>query len=208
MSVDEIRAALLPAILSEVPFEGFNSQAMTKAAHRLGYGEVDLARAYPGGVRDVIEQWNNEADAVMVAGLAEAGPIKIRERIALAVRLRLGYLARHREAVRRAFSVLALPSNQPLAAKILYRTVDEAWYACGDRSADFNFYTKRGLLSAVYGTTVMVWLDDESEGFADTWDFLDRRIADVMKVPQALAKLKDLPRRLFIPGLRRRAART
>lgn len=207
MTIEEIRAALLPAILNEVPFDGFNDRAMANAAQRLGFGPVDLARAYPAGVRDVIDHWNLLADAAMIAGLAEAGPMKVRERITLAVRLRLEYLARHRESVRRAFSVLALPGNQPLAAKILYRTVDEAWHACGDQSTDFNFYTKRGLLAAVYSATVMVWLDDDSDGFADTWDFLDRRIADVMKVPQAIAQLKDLPRRLFIPGLRRRAAR-
>ncbi|MFD2263735.1 COQ9 family protein [Lacibacterium aquatile] len=208
MTIDELRAALLPAILAEVPFGGLNAEAVAAGARHLGISDADIARAFPGGVRDIIDYWNAEADAAMAAGLAQAVDMKVRQRVTLAVRLRLMHLARHREAVRRTFSVLALPGNQLLAGRILYRTVDEIWHACGDRSADFNFYTKRGLLAAVYSATVMVWLDDDSDGFTDTWDFLDRRIVDVMKIPQAVSSLKDLPRRLLTPGLRRRPARS
>jgi ubiquinone biosynthesis protein COQ9 len=97
----------------------------------------------------------------------------------------------HREAVRRALGLLALPHNAPVAATTLWRTVDAIWYAAGDTATDFNYYTKRGLLAGVYSATVLYWLEDRSEGLADTWTFLDRRIGDVMRVPQALGAIRD-----------------
>ena len=66
-------------------------------------------------------------------------------------------------------------------------------------ATDFNFYTKRGLLAAVYSSTLLVWLDDRSEGCADTWAFLDRRIANVMKVPKIQARLEEAFSRLPNP---------
>jgi ubiquinone biosynthesis protein COQ9 len=58
----------------------------------------------------------------------------------------------------------------------------------GDKSTDHNFYTKRGLLAAVYSTTVMYWLNDKTPDCTATWAFLDRRIAEVMKIPQVLGQ--------------------
>ena len=87
-----------------------------------------------------------------------------------------------REAVRRALAILAMPQNVPLALRISWRTADLMWRIAGDTSTDFNHYTKRMTLGAVYGSTLLVWLDDQSEGWADTAAFLDRRIDDVMKL--------------------------
>ena len=85
------------------------------------------------------------------------------------------------EAVRRGLALLALPLNAPLGLKLLYRTVDAIWYAAGDTSADFNFYTKRATLAGVFSSTLFYWLNDRSEGNTATWEFLDRRIDDVMR---------------------------
>jgi len=112
----------------------------------------------------------------------------VRDRIAAGVRARLELFTDHREAVRRIMSFLALPGHKGEALRLTWDTVDAIWYAAGDASHDFNYYTKRGLLAPVYGTTVLYWLSDESEGFADTWDYLDRRIGDVLKIPATRAK--------------------
>jgi ubiquinone biosynthesis protein COQ9 len=93
----------------------------------------------------------------------------------------------YREAVRRTISFLALPSNATVAQST-YATIDAIWYACGDASTDLSFYTKRATLAAVYGVTVLYWLDDSSEQFAETWAFLDRRIGDVMQIPKLRAR--------------------
>ena len=90
--------------------------------------------------------------------------LKIRDRIKAAVRIRLERHSGQRESARRALSLLSLPFNAPLALKLLYGTVDAMWYAAGDTSTDFNFYTKRATLAGVYSSTLLYWLNDRSPG--------------------------------------------
>ena len=73
---------------------------------------------------------------------------------------------------------------------MLNATVDTIWRACGDTSTDFNFYSKRIILAGVFSTTLLYWLSDESEDYADTWRFLDRRIKDVMKIEKTKASVQ------------------
>jgi ubiquinone biosynthesis protein COQ9 len=107
--------------------------------------------------------------------------LKIREKIRALVWQRLETMGPAREAVRRAIAILAMPQNLPLALRISWRTADLMWRLAGDTSTDFNHYTKRITLGGVYGSTLLVWLDDQSEGWSGTSAFLDRRIDDVMK---------------------------
>jgi ubiquinone biosynthesis protein COQ9 len=149
------------------------------------------------------------ADRCMLEELGglDLDAMKIRDRITLAVRVRLQQNAMHQEAVRRAMARLALPRNAMLATRLLYRTVDAMWHAAGDTATDHNFYTKRALLAGVYASTVMCWLNDNSQDLEVTWAFLDRRIAEVMRVPKAMAGIGRIlgnlpnPSRFFrIPG--------
>jgi ubiquinone biosynthesis protein COQ9 len=117
--------------------------------------------------------------------------MKVRDRVGTAVRARTALLEPHREAVRRALIVLALPQNVPLGMKLLYDTVNAIWYAAGDTASDFNFYTKRGLLAGVYAATMLYWLDDRSPASADTAAFFERRLAEVMQLPKLGAKLRQ-----------------
>jgi len=190
---DRAREQIIAAALPHVPFDGWTLETLRRAAADAGYDPLTALRVFPRGAVEAIEAWVAQADRRMLEALERqgAGGPKVRERVALAIRLRLEELASHREAVRRALSVLALPHHAPLAARLVWRTVDAIWYAAGDTATDFNYYSKRGLLAGVYSATVMYWLEDKSEGCADTWKFLDRRLADVLRVPQALGRLRE-----------------
>jgi ubiquinone biosynthesis protein COQ9 len=208
---DQLREALLEAVLNHVPFDGWSPLAFNAAVKELKEDPALALNAFPGGMSELLEFYHRRADQRMIAELERRniGALKIRERIALAVRTRLEQNGRHREAIRQALSFLAMPHNAALAARCLYRTVDAIWYAAGDRSTDFNFYSKRGLLAGVYGATVFYWLNDKSEGCADSWGFLDRRIADVMKIQQWRGRLDKFAEKLPDPfrllrGLARR----
>ncbi len=139
--------------------------------------------------------------------LMQLPAMKMGERIATAVRTRLGILAPHREAVRRSLALLAAPQNLALGARLLYDTVDALWYAAGDTATDFNFYTKRGLLAGVYAATTLYWLDDRSAEQVETAAFLDRRLAEVMAFPRVTQRLKTWASRLPDPFLLARLAR-
>ena len=201
MTPDELRPRLAEAALGEVPFEGWSMTALRRGAAQIGVSPGDIERAFPAGPRDLLEYWAAMNDEYMIDGLAKVDleAFKVRERAALAIKLRLTHLAPHREAMRRSLSFLALPQNAPLGARLLYRTADTIWYAIGDRSTDHNFYTKRALLAGVYAATVLYWVEDRSEGAADSWAFLDRRLADVMQIPKLGERVRGLARALPNP---------
>jgi ubiquinone biosynthesis protein COQ9 len=176
------RDRILEAALWHVPFDGWTRRALDAGAADLGLGPSDVLRAFPEGVAQAVEYLSDLSDRRMALDVASrnVGNLPVHEIVALAVRSRLDWAGRHREAIRRVTAYFALPGHQVLATKCAYRTVDAIWRLAGDRSTDFNFYTKRALLVGVYGATVLYWLADESDGFEDTWLFLDRRIADVI----------------------------
>jgi ubiquinone biosynthesis protein COQ9 len=138
--------------------------------------------------------------------------LKVRERIALAVRLRIEALAAHKPAARRAVQFLTLPQFAPEGARNLYRTVDAIWRGIGDTSTDFNFYSKRALLAAVYTTSLMRWFEDQSEDSRATWEFLDARIENVMQIEKAKAAAKraieKMPSPLSVLNKMRESARS
>jgi ubiquinone biosynthesis protein COQ9 len=191
--LDALRDRLVHAALPYVPFDGWSRAALDAGARDAGLDPLDVHRAFPGGPTGAIEHYVAMADHAMLADLErhDLEALRVRVRVALAVRLRLERAAGEREAIRRALGHLALPGQAPLALKTLYRTVDAIWWAAGDSSTDFNFYTKRALLAAVYSATLLYWLDDRSEGAAETWAFLDRRLADVMKIPQLAGRVRE-----------------
>ncbi len=186
-----LRDAIMDAAITHVPFDGWGREAAIRGAEDAGLDASAAMRAFPDGARDMIAWHLRQADRRMAETLTEMDlpSLRIRDRIATAVRVRLEQNAPNREAIRKAMAFLALPQNVPMAVQALYRTVDEMWFQSGDTATDWNFYSKRALLAGVYSSTVLFWLNDKSEGFADTWAFLDRRIADVMKVPKVTGRL-------------------
>ena len=187
-----LRDAVLEAGLTHIVFDGWTDRALRAGALDAGLEAGASVRAFPRGAPDAIAHLSDWADRRMLAALeAEADEfagLRVRDKITRAVRVRLEILAPHREAVRRATTVLAMRGRAALSARLLYRTVDAMWRAAGDTSTDFNFYTKRGLLAGVQSATLLYWLGDNSDGHAATWGFLDRRIADVMRIGQAIGK--------------------
>ena len=178
----QTRDRILLAALPHVVFDGWTVRALAAGTADAGMTPDTALRAFPGGMVEVAEHFSEYADRRMTAALErrEGGKISVRQRVALAVRLRLEELAPHREAVRRAIAFLALPHNAIAGARCGWRTVDAIWYALGDRSVDFTYYTKRATLGCVYGATVLCWLGDDSDDHAETWAFLEHRIEDVM----------------------------
>ncbi len=190
-TLDEVRAYLAPLLASQAAFDGWNEDAVAAAAQQTGV-DADMARlAFNDGPVDMIDAWFQAIDETMAAKYSaeELGAMKIRERITALVVARLEILEPDREGLRRALAILAAPRNIRTAAKLGWRAADKMWRLAGDTATDYNHYTKRTLLSAVYGSTISVFLDDESDGHADTKAFLDRRIENVMQFEKVKAKL-------------------
>lgn len=189
LTLDEIRARLAPAIAANAAFDGWGREALDLAAEAEGI-DADVARlAFQGGAVDMIDAWFAHIDAEMARAVPaeRLAGMKVRERIASQVEARLEAALPDREALRRALAVLAQPQNVARAARLGWRTVDLIWRRAGDVAVDYNHYTKRGILLAVYGATVAVFLDDDSEGLEATRGFLARRIDGIMRFEKAKA---------------------
>jgi ubiquinone biosynthesis protein COQ9 len=182
-TIDEIRAGLIAEIAANAAFDGWNARAVAVAAAQHGIDADVAALAFPGGAGDMIDAWFAHVDAVMAERLPPAtlASMKIRQRIAALVEARLDIVAPDREALRRALAILAMPQNVPLALRLGWRSADVMWRLAGDTATDFNHYSKRTLLAGIYATTIAIFIDDESDGHADTRAFLSRRIDNVMQ---------------------------
>lgn len=184
------RDRLIEAMLPNIAFDGWSHAALRVAARQLDMPADEALALFPRGAPDLVAGFSAWADRHMLdwyeAAPPEGGTVA---RVKRALELRFEVVTPWREAVRRALSVLALPPHAVLGTRLLYETVDGIWYAAGDASTDFSFYTKRATLAGVYTATLMYWLEDRSDDFADTSAFIDRRLADVARLGEARERL-------------------
>ncbi|TCP91617.1 ubiquinone biosynthesis protein COQ9 [Sphingomonas sp. PP-CE-1A-559] len=189
LTLDEIRAKLAPGIAANAAFDGWSDAARDMAAQAEGIDTDIAALAFKDGPVDMIDAWFAHIDGVMLTTVPpeRLALMKIREKITALVEARLDATSIDRESLRRALAILALPQNLAKATRLGWRTVDTIWRAAGDVATDYNYYTKRTILLGVYASTITVFLDDESEGLAETRAFLGRRINGIMQFEKAKA---------------------
>ncbi len=201
-TLDEIRLALAPAIADNAAFDGWSAAALNLAADGAGVDRDVAALAFPGAV-SMIDAWFAHVDAQMAELLPPEtlATMKVRAKITALVEARLAAVAHQREALRRAIALLAMPQNAVRAAALGWRSVDLMWRLAGDTATDYNHYTKRMILGGVYGATIAVFLNDESDGWAETRAFLARRIEGIMRFEKAKAGLAE--RTANLPSLSR-----
>lgn len=202
-TLPELRQRLAPLIAANAGFDGWTEAALVAAAEQAGV-DADIARlAFREGAVQMIDAWFAHVDTAMAQRLAPASlaAMKVRQRIQALVEARLDIMLPDREALRRAVAILALPTHLTSAARLGWRSADLMWRLAGDRATDFNHYSKRALLLGVYGSTIAVFLDDDSEELADSRGFLARRIDDVMRIERAKAQWRS--QRDHLPSLSR-----
>ena len=178
------RDAAIDALLPNVPFDGWTYLALRRGLASIGVSPEEAGLLFPGGAADMVEAFCDLADRRMeeAAAARDWGDARLPARVRGIMAIRLEQNRGNKEAIRRALAVLALPRNARLAATCTARTVDAIWHAAGDRSADFSWYTKRAILTGIYGATLLYWLRDTSEEEAATLAFLDRRLAGVGRI--------------------------
>lgn len=194
MTLDEIRAELAPALARNAAFDGWRPEAVAMAAAELKI-DVDIAQlAFSGGAMDMIDAWFASIDLAMLKAVPpeKIATMSMRQRIAALVEARLELLAGNRESLRRAIAIMAMPQNSVRALRLGWRAADVMWRAAGDSATDFNHYSKRLTLSSLYAATLLVFIDDESEGWTETRAFLARRIEDVMRFEKTKARWRGI----------------
>lgn len=194
MTLTPLQHRILQAALPHVVFDGWTMQTLRAGATDEGLPELEADRAFAGGVIEALNLWMRQSNADLAEQLANQAHLpsmKIRDRIAFAVMLKLRAQQANRDAVRRALAIYALPWHAADGLASLYDTVDTIWRAAGDTATDWNFYSKRLLLGKVYMSTLNVWLADDSPDQAESEAFLRRRIEDVMQIQKTKFKVKE-----------------
>ena len=196
-----LKRVVLESALKHVPFDGFSEKTLALAAADLEEDQATVVRLFPDGPRSLVAYFSETADAEMEAllGNRDLKGMKVRDRIATAVRTRLSVLRPYKEAARRAAAFLSLPPNLVLAGTLVYRTVDVMWRATGDTSTDFNFYTKRAILAGVWSATLMRWFNDHSDDESGTDKFLAARIENIMQFERVKAQVNEALSRIPSP---------
>lgn len=201
-TLDDLRLRLAPLIAANAGFDGWTAKAVAMAAEQAAVDKDIAALAFKDGPTSMIAAWFAAVDAAMLARVTPdaLAAMKVRARITALVEARLTLLAPHREALRRAQAILATPKNVAKAAKLGWHAADVMWRAAGDTAVDYNHYTKRATLGAVYASTLLTFVNDESEDFADTRAFLARRIEGIMRFEKAKARLTEQSDMHFSPA--------
>jgi ubiquinone biosynthesis protein COQ9 len=200
LTLDELRTELAPAIAEAAIFDGWSDAALVTASVGMGVDPAVARLAFPGGAIDMIAAWIAAVDARMEQAFDREvlAQMPIRERIRALVWFRLEAVTGLEEALRRSLAIQAMPQNLARTAKLGWQSADRMWRLAGDTATDYNHYTKRAILAGIYAATLAVFVDDESEGKAETRAFLDRRIEGVMRFEKAKARWLK-PREHFDP---------
>lgn len=190
-TLDELRDALASALAANAAFDGWSQAALDATADGMGVDRDVAGLAFSGGAVAMIDAWFASIDGEMALRLPPEtlAAMKIRQRITALVESRLDIAAPNREALRRAIAILAMPQNAARAARLGWRSADVMWRLAGDTATDYNHYTKRAMLGGIYAATIAVFLQDDSEGHAETRAFLSRRIDDIMRFERTKAQL-------------------
>ncbi len=190
----DIKEMLLDAALPHVPFDGWSEAVLRAAAEEAGIDEREAKAAMPRGAADLAAAYHRRGDEAMLARIEaeDLSALRYSEKVAAAIRFRLE-AAGEKEILRRGVSFYALPHHAPEGAALIWGTADRIWNALGDRSDDLNWYSKRAILSGVYGSAVLYYLGDQSDGHAASWAFIDRRIDEVMRFEKFKSRVRENP---------------
>lgn len=184
------KQAILAEALKIVPFDGWHTKTLEEASKKAGFDERYGEILFPEGINGLVKYFIQESDKQMLETLKTL-PLKemrVRDRIKTAVKTRIEQHIPHKEVIPATLRFFALPQHSVQGMQALAHTASEIWYMAGDDATNFNYYSKRFLLAGVYSATLLFWLDDHSEGYEDTWEFLDRRIDNVMQIGKVKQK--------------------
>ena len=169
---------ILDKILEISPWFGWNDRSLRVACKNLGLDENYYYIIFPKGVDDVLLYKNQLVNEAMTDRLAltDLTKLKIRDRVYLAIKALIEQNTKDKLAIKRMVSYCLVRGKTILGLKMIYSTVNKIWYNIGDKSTDFNFYTKRATLALIYISTLTYWVNDNSKNNLKTFEYLHKQI--------------------------------
>jgi ubiquinone biosynthesis protein COQ9 len=199
MTKKNLRKEFLDKVKLEVPFHGWTKEMLFSVEVKLKLDRNHHILLFPGDLKEIVTEYEKELDDYTVKSFNKKyskKEMRVRDKVKEAVKIRLqGQNKETKILLAKLNHFYFNLNNFGLAYKNFWHTVDKIWYLAGDKATDFNYYTKRGLLFAVYKSTFLYYINSASE--EESWIFLEKRIENVMKIgsvkniPSLIEKVKD-----------------
>ncbi|XP_067158852.1 ubiquinone biosynthesis protein COQ9, mitochondrial [Apteryx mantelli] len=189
-SEEQLQHRILTAALEFVPEHGWTAEAIAEGAKTLGLSVAAAGMFHSDGselILHFVSQCNTKLAELLeqeqkLVQLGETEKKATDQFLRDALEARLRMLIPYIEKWPQALSILLLPHNIPSGFNLLTSMIDDIWHYAGDQSTDFNWYTRRAVLTGIYNTTELVMMQDSSPDFEETWRFLENRVADAMNM--------------------------
>ena len=178
--IEEEKQLILKNFLKNAAFDGWSEVNLRKSSQDSGFSPDYALLLFSNGLKDLTPYFHQSINQNMETKFANSSYKKIHEKIIHMIELKFELYNLHKEAIRCLVKYNLKPQNLLLAKTMLWQTCDKIWYLAGDTSTDFNHYTKRGLLAAVYSSSLLYWLTDDSEHYVKTKSFIRNRIQNTL----------------------------
>ena len=161
--------------------KGWNMLVFEETQKKLKYNSSLVEELFPRKLDDLILFFNYVTNDKLSRTYKKKRLNKksIRVSVLNAVKIRFELLNTNKDSIKKSLFFLSNPSKQILSGKLIYKTVDHVWRLIGDKSTDYNFYTKRAILASIYSAAIMIWINDKSYNLDKTFSFLDKSIMNM-----------------------------
>ena len=193
------RLKILKKAKRHIPFDGWNEKIFLTLAKELEISASEINFLFPKNYKDLLDLYLEEKENQMIKGVKKLNfsNLRTQEKLSQIIMLRIKKNSSEKELVRKTFFYLSLPQNCILGISSIFRTVDNIWYLTGDKTSDFNYYTKRIILAGIYSSVLLFWLNRGNKSLKETEDFLIKKIKKtsiVKKIKNSFIEvLKDTP---------------
>lgn len=182
------KISFVQSLLELLPFNEWNNKLLEEAEGKCGFAKGYSLIIFPEGLSEIVEFFESYLDNILLESLSKIEePVKIREKISLAVKVRIKSVPPIIHSKNAAYFAL----NPMQGTEVVFRSCDAIWRYTGDKSLDFNYYTKRGLLLSVYVSSILFYIQDESESYIETDKFIETSVENIVKTFSQMKKLLD-----------------
>ena len=175
-----------------VSIDGWSENVLEKLVNK-NIDSSELAYYYPNGYKDILKFSLDEINYSLEKIISKTNIINLplNKRIKKILMTRIEILNKDKKFFNKTFNHLILPQNTKILTKSLYKSVDTMWYLAGDNSTDFNFYTKRLILSGIYTSTLLIFFNNNIEEAENNIDRSLKRISKLPKLKERFSFIKE-----------------
>lgn len=169
---------------------GLTKNCLENISKKYGLNTDETDLLFPQGNIDLIkfalEQLNNDLE--VYCRQIDLIRLPIHKRIRKVLLSKISLMNKDKPFYRSIFLNLLIPKKNFSLSSQLYNSVDQLWFIAGDSSTDFNFYTKRLILSGIYSRVMLFFFNNNNQ--EELENILDESLKRVSKIPEIKSKLK------------------